>query len=425
MEYYNLSKALMVLVTQGFLGSYVMMLTEFREPVKRWRLIWFAVVGAVVCINICMILFLDFWNIYKRVGVFTVTAPYILVTLFCSRYKGLRVVFNICTCLWLGCIGNAVAMLVGGLLHDESWTYVLVRGISYLMLYLVLRAIRPYYMQMLKLLDRGWGVLCLIPAVTFATTLYMINNLFDENPLRISVVIFGVAMVCTCAYILMYLFFAVVLRERELNNSRDLMSVQIGAMERQAQINREAEEAMRIQRHDMRHKWTTLSALAEQGDNQAILDFIGAAQRHLDDIASVRWCENSMLNAVFTTYFSQAEREGIRVEAKLAISDVLTVDPAELAMVFANLIENAINACTELPEEERIIICKCIEHPRLMLQVENPYTGEVHFDGRGLPVASEADHGIGTRSVEAFCEKYDAVSDYGAHDGWFSARISL
>ena len=60
-----------------------------------------------------------------------------------------------------------------------------------------------------------------------------------------------------------------------------------------------------------------------------------------------------------------------------------------------------------------------------MIQVENPYKGEVRFDGRGLPVASEADHGIGTRSVEAFCEKYDAVSDYSAHDGWFRARISL
>lgn len=37
MDYNNALNALMVLVTQAVLGSYVMLLTEFREPQRVWR----------------------------------------------------------------------------------------------------------------------------------------------------------------------------------------------------------------------------------------------------------------------------------------------------------------------------------------------------------------------------------------------------
>lgn len=99
MMYNDYVNALMVLITQGFLGTYVVLLTEFRNPVRTWNLRWIAVMVLVVGMNIFLILFCDFWNVYTRVGVLTMTLPYILMTLWCSRCKGLRVVFNICTCL--------------------------------------------------------------------------------------------------------------------------------------------------------------------------------------------------------------------------------------------------------------------------------------------------------------------------------------
>ena len=52
MIYNDYANAFMVLVTQGFLGTYVMLLTEFREPVRVWRLRWIAVMVLVVGINI-------------------------------------------------------------------------------------------------------------------------------------------------------------------------------------------------------------------------------------------------------------------------------------------------------------------------------------------------------------------------------------
>lgn len=104
----------------------------------------------------------------------------------------------------------------------------------------------------------------------------------------------------------------------------------------------------------------------------------------------MHWCRSPVLDAVFSSYFSQAEQQGVRVDAEIRLSEQLSVDEAELALVFANALENAINACMRLPKEEREISCHVIAHPRLMFQIANPTAEPVPFGKDGLPLASEA-----------------------------------
>ena len=68
-------------ISQAFLGSFVMLLIDFRKPVTVWRTRWIATVVLVVGANLFGLLFLNFWETYMRVGIFTVTLPYILDTL--------------------------------------------------------------------------------------------------------------------------------------------------------------------------------------------------------------------------------------------------------------------------------------------------------------------------------------------------------
>ena len=62
---------------------------------------------------------------------------------------------------------------------------------------------------------------------------------------------------------------------------------------------RRAEEAIRVERHDLRHRLQTVAGLVEQGRGQEALDFIGAAQRRLDEVQPVQWCRPPVLDAVF------------------------------------------------------------------------------------------------------------------------------
>lgn len=205
----------------------------------------------------------------------------------------------------------------------------------------------------------------------------------------------------------------------------DMLSTQIAALQSRVEATRAVEEAMRIERHDMRHQLHVVAGLVGRGENAAALDFIGAFEAHLDTLKPVRWCQNPVLDAIFSSYFAQANQAGIQVEARLALPDELPVDTGELSTVFANILENALHACVQMPEGQRQIICKCLCRPQLMLEVANTCLGKVRFDANGQPIADRPDHGLGTRSIASFCKKHGAICSYEAQEGWFKIRIVL
>ena len=165
--------------------------------------------------------------------------------------------------------------------------------------------------------------------------------------------------------------------------------------------------------------------LVARGDRDAALAFLDIAQERLDEQKAIRWCRPPVLDAVCSTYFAQAKSQGIRVEAAISLPDTLPVDEGELAIVLANALENAIHANTELPGDQRVIRCKMVGTPGVMLEISNPCSGAVIFDSQGLPMARSEGHGLGVQSISAFCRKTGAVCQFDLNGGWFRLRLVL
>lgn len=417
---------LFVAVTQLFLGGYVMLLIDFRKPVAVWRARWIATVGLVVCANLFGLLFLNFWDTYVRVAVLTVTLPYILATLWCSAHRDFRAVFNMATALFIGCLGTANSMLAELLLQNQTFCeyYSLaVRTASFFLMFFFLRRFSSTYRQMLQQLNRSWGVLCIIPMATFSATLYAINHPADSA--TVLVLIYGLLAVCGCAYYLMYLFFERVQKENSARYEAQLSALQLSALQSRMDAVKAAGDVIRVERHDLRHRLQTIAELVSRGDREAALEFLDAAQKRLDEHKTIRWCRPPVLDAVFSSYFEQAQSQDISVKAKISLPDVLPANEGELAIILANALENAIHANLALPREQREICCKMIGTPSIMLELSNPCTGKVSFDSNGLPVAEQEGHGLGVQSISSFCQKNGAVCQFDLTDGRFQLRLVL
>ncbi|MBM6886953.1 sensor histidine kinase [Pseudoflavonifractor phocaeensis] len=421
----DLYHTLFVGLSQVFLGSYVMLMIDFRRPVDTWRARWIVIVVLVVGANLVGLLFLNFWDTYKRVALFTVTLPYILVTLWCSRHRDFRAVFNMATALFIGCVGTAMATLAELFFVKNEYVSFCVRLISFLLMFFLLRRFSNTYRNMLHQMNHSWGILCMIPITTFLTLLYAINHVRSINPSAALIFICSLLVVCGCAYYLMYLFFDRVQKENSTRYEAQLSILQVSALRSRMEAVRAAEDAIRTERHDLRHQLQAVAELVARGDREAALDFLDAARKRLDERKETSWCRPPVLDAVFASYFDQAQRQGVRVEAKIALPDTLPADEGELAIVLANALENAIHANLELPREQRNIRCKMVGTPSIMLEVSNPCTGAVLFDGEGLPVAQRKGHGLGVQSICAFCRKNGATCQFDLTDGWFRFRLVL
>ena len=148
----DLYHTLYIGISQAFLGCFVILLIDFRKPVAKWRTRWIVTAVLIVGSNLFGLLFLNFWDIYYRAGFFTVTVPYILVTLWCSQYRDFRAAFSIITGLFVGCIGTANEMLTALLLKDseycEYYSFA-VRAVSFFLMFFILRRFSVTYRKML------------------------------------------------------------------------------------------------------------------------------------------------------------------------------------------------------------------------------------------------------------------------------------
>ena len=421
----DLYHTLFVGVSQVFLGSYVMLMLDFRRPVTIWRTRWIVIVMMVVSANLVGLLFLNFWDTYLRVGIFTVTLPYILTTLWCSSHRDFRAVFSMATALFIGCVGTAIANLAELFLWENEYFSLFVRIISFVVMFFILRRFSVTYRDMLHQMNHSWGILCIIPIVSFIALMYVVNHSESIDPIISSIFICSLLVVCGSSYYLMYLFFERVQKENRAHYEAQLSTLQLSALRGRMEAVQAAESSIRTERHDLRHRIQAVMELVSRGEGEIALDFLDATKKRLDDQKVIRWCRPPVLDAVCSSYFDQAKNLGISVEATLSLPDALPVDEGELAIVLANALENAIHANLKLPQEQREIRCKMVGTPGVMLEISNPCTDDVCFDSNGLPINRQAGHGLGVQSISAFCRKNGAVCQFTLTDGWFQLRLVL
>ena len=350
--------------------------------------------------------------------------PALLVFAATSRWRGWQLLFQLLTavmfCLLTAHIGGLAYGLTGW-----TWTIGPVMAISAAALvWFTVRHLRPLLWRVFPQLRRGWGLLCLLLAGYYGIVIYLIPGFVGEVPTS-TILKPAISLLMVGVYVVMVLLFSSIQREEEQRHNADLFALRLSAVQERMEANRLAEEALRIERHDLRHRLQTAAELVARGSRQEALDLLSAARERLDEAKLERYCASPVLDAVFTSYFRQARQQGVRVEAEISLPERLPVDEAELAIVFANSLENAIHACLALPEPSRRIRCKVICRPGLMFALENACDGTARLDSRGLPVADRRGHGLGTRSITAFCEKYGALCTYRLSEGWFSLRVVL
>ena len=391
----------------------------------RWTLLLY---GGLTVVDLIAIVVL-----YRRLGSDTFARIYTLLVhvpsffLFCfiGRRRGWQMVFQMLSTILFCFLIQQTAALVYVFAGERLWVLVPAYAVvTPAVLLFVLRVMRPLSRRVFDQVHRGWWLMCLLLAAHYGITIYLIPGFAGVGRLA-TVLKPALSLLMAGVYAVFLYLLATLQREMEMQHDAELSALRLSALQKRLDDVQAAEEAIRVERHDLRHRLQTVAGLVEQGRGQEALDFIGAAQRRLDEVQPVQWCRPPVLDAVFSSYFDQARRKGIRVEADIQLSGPLPVEEGELAIVLANALENAINACAQAPRGERVLSCRVICHPRLMFQIRNSCVGTVRFDERGQPLSDRAGHGFGTRSIAAFCRKYGAVCQYEQREGQFSLQVVL
>ena len=386
-----------------------------------------AVCGAMVLVMTAVAV------IYRTVGFSTIIRYYSLVAhlpslllfMVFSRFRGWRLMFQLLSSILFCTLIQHGAGLAYYLSEKNIWALVLAYAILTVgtILFLI-RLLRPLFLQILLELHHGWWLMCLVIAAYYIIVIYLIPG-YVGSTLSSTILKPAVSLLMVGFYSMLMFLFSSTLKESEARHNVQLYTLQLSALQSRMEATKAAENALRMERHDLRHRLQVVTELVARGDKEAALNFLDTAQKRLDEQKEVRWCQPPVLDAVFSSYFDQAHHQGIRVKAKISLSNTLPVDEGELAIVLANALENAIHANIQLPHDQRRIRCTMVSVPSVMLEISNPFDGKVTFDDQGFPGAQKEGHGLGVQSICAFCRKNGAVCRFEIVNGWFRLQLVL
>ncbi len=182
----------------------------------------------------------------------------------------------------------------------------------------------------------------------------------------------------------------------------------------------------RTLRHDFRQHLLVMDGYARSGDTEKLKSYISQFTGTLSDYRAPI-AANPALDAVATHYEAMAEDQGTQIKWVIGLPEELPLPESDFIAIFGNLVENALIAVRELPEDERTVhvTARMLTDAMLGLTVRNPYAGTIKLDKKGLPRTDKPGHGIGLTSVSAVAGRYNGTLDISTDDGIFSASVLL
>lgn len=209
---------------------------------------------------------------------------------------------------------------------------------------------------------------------------------------------------------------------------RNIEAVLLSALEAQQKahhyiLQEEYYQKLQNKQNETRALWHDLNkylraAKAENPEASALEQLEGMLQS-ATQIVDVG---NNVLNVILNEYDQAARAAGTDLRMKVQVSPELSITPADLYILIGNTMDNALEACNHLPQEQRIIDLTLRTHNGVLYyKLVNPCINHVN------KTVADPSRGYGLANVRLCVQKYHGDIETTKENGFFvfSAHLNL
>lgn len=187
------------------------------------------------------------------------------------------------------------------------------------------------------------------------------------------------------------------------------------------------QQQIRKIRHDMNNHLSVLEGLLKKGDIPNALEYFEELEKHVRT-GTRRFCKDSIVNAVLNAKYNAAEESGADCFFHVDIDELLGIDAVSLCTVFANTLDNAIEACRKIPEPEKRRIslkARYAENGYFSYEIVNSKRNEIRKKKDAFLTDKEdaRSHGLGIASVQDVVRRYEGTLDISYTEDEFRVVI--
>lgn len=185
---------------------------------------------------------------------------------------------------------------------------------------------------------------------------------------------------------------------------------------------------MRGWRHDYHNHIQVMKAYLELGKIEEMKNYLDDLSHDLETIDTVIKTGNLMIDAILNSKIAIANAKEINVNAKATVPQNMKIPDLDLCVIIGNLLDNAIEGCEDLENQEDRFIRIYIREMKgqLYIYVGNSFGREIKkVNKQYLTTKAGQDHGFGLRRIDSIVEKNNGYINRQNEEGVFVTEIML
>ncbi|MDE5769296.1 MAG: GHKL domain-containing protein [Oscillospiraceae bacterium] len=194
---------------------------------------------------------------------------------------------------------------------------------------------------------------------------------------------------------------------------------------------RQSQEDTRAFRHDMNNNLLMISAMMQKNQYQEAEAYINSISEMLSSFSPKIVTGDSMLDSLFASKLPIMEEKSIKFNISGVIDSNLNWKPIDICAVFANLIDNAIEACDKVTDQNRYIKVK-IKKTKFQYIITfcnsvaqlvdcSQFNENSHYSSK----PDKSCHGFGMKNIRNTLAKYDAVMQVSCTNQEFTTQMII
>ena len=181
--------------------------------------------------------------------------------------------------------------------------------------------------------------------------------------------------------------------------------------------------------HEIRHHMNALSSYLKQEDYAGARQYIQKFTEEAEQLPFVTYTANALVNSILLEFAERASRYKAIVEYSIVIGRRLNMEDIDLCRMLTNILENAVEGCQKVSEEQRIIRLNLHSKGNfLFIKCENSCNEDNLRITNGKYKSSKKNsdrHGYGLKIINGIAEKYNGILSVQVHDGFFAVTTTL
>ena len=183
---------------------------------------------------------------------------------------------------------------------------------------------------------------------------------------------------------------------------------------------------MRGWRHDYHNHIQTLKAYMSMGQYEEADAYMDRLEDDLTNVDTVLKTGNVMVDAILNSKLTLIQERNIQVDATAIVPGNIPVSDIDLSVLIGNLMDNAMEACAQLPEAERFIrVYIDVIKQQLYISVTNSMSGRAKKKGEHFLSGKQGHHGFGLLRIDDIVARHKGYLNRQTENGVFATEVML